>query len=176
MFTKSVLKYILFNYNFFFLSSPLFFKNDVIIFCKSTTIRLLSIYLKFSFFFKNSMLLDLFAFEVPLLYNKLGFYFKHIVSYLFLVNDIKLILFSFINKFNTFSIEFIFRNAKWLEREVSDFFNIFFKYKKDRRTLFTIPLLFNHVLEKKYPMTGFYELFVCAILKKLKYKHISNLT
>ena len=112
MFIKTVLRFIIFNFNFFFLSSVSFFKNDVVLFCKSTSARYLSLFIKFSAFFKNSVLLDLFAFEVPFLLNVKGFFFKHILVYLFLIDDIKLFIFSFINKFNTYSIELIFRNAK----------------------------------------------------------------
>ena len=71
------------------------------------------------------------------------------------------------------SIELLFRNARWLEREAGEFFGFFFLHKADRRTLFTIPLFYGAPLRRRYPAVGFYEIFFCPTLKKLKFKHLS---
>jgi len=68
------------------------------------------------------------------------------------------------------SVELLFRNARWLERELSEFLGITLLNKRDHRTLFTIPLFYSAPLRKRYPTVGFYEIFFCVFLKKLKFK------
>ena len=70
-------------------------------------------------------------------------------------------------------MELLFRNARWLEREAGEFFGFFFTHKADRRALFTIPLFYGAPLRRRYPTVGFYEIFFCPALKKLKFKHLS---
>ena len=123
--------------------------------------------IKFSLLFNNTVLLDLIVYESNY-NNKLIF----IYSYKLLNNNIYLLTCTAKKYIN--SIEFFFKNASWLEREVSDFFNIFFKNKKDRRTLFSIPLIYSAPLKKSFPTNGFYEIFLCFFLKKLKFKHVSS--
>lgn len=74
------------------------------------------------------------------------------------------------------SLELLFRNARWLEREAGEFFGIFFAGKVDRRVLFTIPLIYGAPLRRRYPAVGFFEIFFCPILRKLKFKHLSLAT
>jgi NADH:ubiquinone oxidoreductase subunit C len=64
------------------------------------------------------------------------------------------------------SIESMFRNARWLEREASEMFGIFFREKSDRRALFTVPLFYNYPFRKKYPTSGLYELFFCVVMQR----------
>jgi Ni,Fe-hydrogenase III component G len=40
------------------------------------------------------------------------------------------------------SLDLCFRNARWLEREVSEMHDLFFSNKRDRRALFLLPMLF----------------------------------
>ncbi len=56
------------------------------------------------------------------------------------------------------SIERLFRNARWLEKETGEMHNLFFNFKRDRRALFLIPLLYWAPLRKVFPVSGFYEL------------------
>ena len=169
-----LLKYICSNIPIFFLSSLSLFKNITILFIPSFSISYITIYLKYSFFFKNFYLLDLGVYEIPMLCNKLSIGFKNIIWYIFKNSlDYSIFLFSTIDAYSVSSIELFFRNARWLEREASDFFNIFFKCKGDRRSLFTIPLFYEAPFRKKYPVVGFYELFICFFTKKIKFKHIS---
>jgi len=164
------LKYIYKNIFFFFLYSENLFKNSLILFIPSFTI----LFFKYSYFFKNFMLLDLGVYEIPSLLNNNNLLYKNIIYYVFKnVNDLYIFIFSIINKYSISSIECLFRNAKWLEKEASDFFNIFFKNKKDRRSLYTIPLFYESPFRKKFPMVGFYEIFICFFTKKIKFKHIS---
>jgi hypothetical protein len=65
------------------------------------------------------------------------------------------------------SCEVQFRNARWLEREVSEFFGIFFLQKRDRRALFSLPLFYGAPLQKWFPTGGLFELGVCVITFRL---------
>jgi len=40
------------------------------------------------------------------------------------------------------SIEGVFRNSRWLEREVAEMVDIWYRGKRDRRALFLVPLLY----------------------------------
>jgi hypothetical protein len=56
------------------------------------------------------------------------------------------------------SWERLYRNAWWLERELSEAYSIFFKRKHDRRSLFMVPLIYQAPFRKSYPVGGFFEL------------------
>lgn len=56
------------------------------------------------------------------------------------------------------SLEKIFRNARWLEKETAEMHDWFFTFKRDRRALFLVPLLYWAPLRKAFPVSGFYEL------------------
>ena len=168
------IKYIFKNIYFFFLYSENIFKNSIILFIPSFTIFYIIFFFKYSYFFKNFLLIDLGIYEVPSLYDKKNLLYKNVVWYIFKnMFDSYIFLFSIIKNNSLNTIEVLFRNAKWLEKESIDFFNIFFKNKKDRRCVFTIPLFYESPLKKKFPVMGFYEIFLCFFTKKIKFKHIS---
>jgi len=57
------------------------------------------------------------------------------------------------------STSFFFKNANWLEREVSEMNGILFRYKQDARNLLLPYGECLHPLKKSFPVTGFTELF-----------------
>ncbi len=56
------------------------------------------------------------------------------------------------------SLERMFRNARWLEKESAEMHDWFFLSKRDRRALFLMPLLYFAPLKKTFPVSGFFEL------------------
>lgn len=137
-----------------------------IFFLSKSALLLINLFFKFSIFFHGMLLLDIVCYTAAgLSKNILIYSYKIGASYLYLLITC--------SKKRIQSIEFFFRNATWLEREVSDFYGIFFSNKKDRRTLYSIPLVYNSPLEKVFPVNGFYEIFLCFFLKKLKFRHNS---
>ena len=70
----------------------------------------------------------------------------------------------------TNSISFLYSSAIWFEREVWDFFGIYFLGNPDLRRLLTDYGYLGFPLRKDYPLTGFYDLFYddlnCKILKR----------
>lgn len=140
----------------------------------------LSFFFKYSLFFKKTMLYDIGAYDIPVLLSNTAekiIQYSPVLWYLFKnFESDKLFVFILQSKKKQYkSIELLFRNAKWMEREVSEFFGFFFLNKSDRRCLFTIPLFYNFPLRKKYPTQGFYEIFFCPTLQRLFFKHINLL-
>ena len=85
----------------------------------------------------------------------------------------------FINKnYNNFkyhninSIEEIYFNCSWFEREISEMFNINFKYKKDTRNLLLPYLDKTFPLKKKYPTCGYYNILYNTNIETLLYYNI----
>jgi len=137
----------------------------------------LALALKYSFFFKKILLLDLGGYDIlqtsttlvaPACCPIMWYLFKNNIGYKYFIFALNPG-----GKKQTPSIELLYRNARWLEREASEFFGFFFSGKADRRVLFTIPLFYNTPFRRKYPAIGFYEIFFCPLLKKLKFKHVS---
>ena len=75
-----------------------------------------------------------------------------------------------------FSVETLFRNARWLERETAEMFGLFYQGKRDRRALFTMPLFYLAPLRKSYPSTGLYELALCPILGQARFRGLNVLS
>lgn len=71
------------------------------------------------------------------------------------------------------SVERLFRNARWLEKESAEMHDIFFTQKRDRRALFLVAILFWGVLLKNFPVNGFYELVNAPLTSVLTAVHIT---
>ena len=56
------------------------------------------------------------------------------------------------------SITSLYSGANWWEREIYDFFGIFFTNNKDLRRILTDYGFQGHPLRKDFPLVGFYEL------------------
>jgi len=141
------IKYIYKNISFFLLYSENIFKNNIILFIPDFTIFYVIFFFKYSYFFKNFLLIDLGIYEIPnLCYNNILIY-KNILWYIFKnLIDIFIFLFSIVNKNSIYSIEVLFRNAKWLEKEGTDFFNIFFKNKNFISTNFDTYIFYSNYI------------------------------
>jgi NADH:ubiquinone oxidoreductase subunit C len=71
------------------------------------------------------------------------------------------------------SVEHLFRNARWLEREVSEMHGWRFTAKRDRRSLFLSPLLSWAPLRKSFPTGGFYEARLDPLTSRVTFAHVS---
>lgn len=72
--------------------------------------------------------------------------------------------------------EAFFRNARWLEREAGEMVGVFFKGKRDRRTLFGLPIFYSNPLRKAFPVGGLFDLGLCPLTHKLVFRHVSWLS
>ena len=75
-----------------------------------------------------------------------------------------------------FSVEAFFRNGRWLEREAGEMSGVFFTGKRDRRTLFGLPIYYSNPLRKAFPVGGLFDLGLCPISHKLVFRHVSWLS
>lgn len=130
-------------------------------------------WLRYSFLCFNSWLLDLGAYESSVLTFSSCAKVSQVLWSLFVLNNKRLLLLTLDSKNTSLSSELLFRNARWLEREVSEMSGWFFLNKKDRRVLFLIPVFFSTPLKKSFPVGGFFELLLCPITSRLSYKHVS---
>lgn len=71
------------------------------------------------------------------------------------------------------SIEHFFRNARWLERESAEMFNVWYALKRDRRSLFLVPLLYWGALRRYFPTSGFFELRTAVSEGRVYVYHIT---
>ena len=67
----------------------------------------------------------------------------------------------------------IYKGTAWQEREVWDFFGIFFSGNKDLRRILTDYGFVGHPLRKDFPLTGFYELGYDERKKQVTYRPVS---
>ena len=67
------------------------------------------------------------------------------------------------------SITSIFYNSGWLEREVFDFFGLYFLFNKDLRRILLDYGFKGYPLKKNFPLSGFIELYYDDSLKKIIY-------
>jgi NADH-quinone oxidoreductase subunit C len=70
------------------------------------------------------------------------------------------------------SIMDIYKSSNWLEREVWDFYGIFFNDHLDLRRILTDYGFAGHPLRKDFPLTGFNEIFYDDSSKKILYEPV----
>lgn len=74
---------------------------------------------------------------------------------------------------NLLSITSLFSSAWWLEREVFDFYGLYFFCHKDLRRILLDYGFRGHPLRKNFPLTGFIELFYDDSIKKIMYDRVT---
>lgn len=118
-------------------------------------------------------------------WDSLNFNIQHNLNFFFKKN--RLILFSnyynyftkirltlifthtFNNKVGIHSIDKLYENSQWLERETSEMFNIFYIFKKDTRSLLLDYSKKNYPLLKDFPTESWNELYYDFLEKTLQY-------
>jgi NADH:ubiquinone oxidoreductase subunit C len=99
--------------------------------------------------------------------TKLNYFFKNnnlvlFYVYYFYFLKIKINLSLFYNAYkkpHVMTIEKLYKNANWIERETSEMYGVNFKHKKDVRKLLTDYTNFENPLLKSYPTEGFFDVF-----------------
>ena len=73
---------------------------------------------------------------------------------------------------NVFSIMGIYKSANWSEREVFDFFGIFFMENKDLRRILTDYGFKGFPLRKDFPLTGYIDVYYDDNQKRICYRNL----
>lgn len=168
---QTTLAYNLNSWPFLFLISKKIENNFFIFFTYSGLIPFIGFLLKYLVGLSDSYLIDIGMYEINTCRPVLGCSF--IFWNFFSVNNNILFFFYPVNKMNCLSsLEKFYRNAWWLEKEVGESFNIFFKKKHDRRSLFLIPLIYQAPLRKLFPVGGFFEITLSQINRNIIWKHL----
>jgi hypothetical protein len=130
--------------------------GGILYFIPAAVSKLSALLVRLSVGFLSVWLVEHSAFEVGL-----GVGERSLFWYLFNVGVVmQLRLFIFTWGRCLASCESLFRNARWLEREVGEALNVWYGTKRDRRALFLVPLLYWGTLRRYFPVVGFYELRV----------------
>ena len=131
---------------------------------------LLNIFFKHELFFNNSILIESSAID-SLKFNQINenlelFFKKNRIiifySYYFYTLKLKLnviLLYNFLKKTKINSIDKLYKNANWLERESSEMFGINYTNKKDIRKLLLDYTKIENPLLKDFPAEGYSEAF-----------------
>lgn len=136
----------------------------------------INLFLKKELFYNFSSLIEISAIDT-LKYNNL---FPHHETFnknnRFIIYNIyycywikvRLTLFQFSNK-QIKSIDTIYKNANWLEREVSEMFGLQYENKKDNRSLLLDYSRNEFPMLKDFPTEGFYEIYYDFFENKIQY-------
>lgn len=73
---------------------------------------------------------------------------------------------------NVFSVMGIFKSANWSEREIFDFFGIFFLVNKDLRRILTDYGFHGFPLRKDFPLTGYVDVYYDDNQKRICYRNL----
>ncbi len=113
-------------------------------------------FLNKSTFFQFKNLIDIVVVDFP---EK---YYRFLISYSVLSINLNLRLnlnFCFKELFSLISIKKIFYSSNWLEREIWDFYGIFFIFNNDLRRILLDYGFEGYPLRKDFPLYGYIELF-----------------
>lgn len=148
--------------------------NSWIVCVNSLSFSIISFFFRYSCFATNSWLIDMGCYEISHIINtKKDLSTLNILWHVWSVQSLKILTLTFSSLQKSNSIELLFRNSKWLEREIGEMHGWFFKNKKDRRSLFLIPVFYTTPLKKSFPVGGFFELILCPLTSKITFRHIS---
>jgi NADH-quinone oxidoreductase subunit C len=126
-------------------------------------------------FFKNHTLcqyktvIDIICYDMPkkthrfsLVYNCISVHFNLRSRLITKINELTTI----------FSITSIYKSASWSEREVFDFFGVFFPHNKDLRRILTDYGFKGFPLRKDFPLTGYVDVYYDDNQKRICYRNL----
>lgn len=156
------------SFNAVLISGTYFGSNIISLVCSMLTLRYLFFYTSLTIGFSEIWLIEHGSFE---LLSSVGQVVWYLLS---LGSNLRLLVFSKLDQTKLVpSVETLFRNARWLEREVAEMSDIWFTAKRDRRALFLVALLYWGVLRKAFPTGGFNELRLWPSLGQVVTLHLN---
>jgi len=126
-------------------------------------------FLNKSTFFQFKNLIDIVVIDFP------GNYYRFSIQYLMLSVNLNLRLnlsFCFKELFSLISVKKIFYSSNWLEREIWDFYGIFFIFNNDLRRIMLDYGFEGYPFRKDFPLYGYLELFFNQSSNSLFYTNV----
>lgn len=157
-------------------TSQVLSKNHYVCFIPKKWYYGLNIFIKKELFYNNSFLVEMSAIDT-LKYNKIipkseyfNFKDRFLVFNIYYFYFIKIKI-TFIQSTNNWidSIDSIYKNSNWLEREVSEMFGLNFINKKDNRSLLLDYSRNEFPMLKDFPTEGYYEIYYDFFENKIDY-------
>ena len=102
------------------------------------------------------------SYRFTLIYNLLSIKYNLRIRILMQVNELM----------SVFSVVGLFNSANWLEREVFDFFGIFFYNNLDLRRILTDYGFNGFPLRKDFPLSGYFDIYYDDNQKRICYKNL----
>ena len=170
--------------NIFVMSSQRMYRNHYLVFLPKKFYYGFFSFIKNDVFLTNSTFIDQSVIDLNSLDNSVNleldylynFYSKNKILFnvfYFYFIKIRITFFSFLNNSTLVeSTDTIYSNSAWLERETSEMFGVFFKFKKDSRCLLLDYSKNENPMLKSFPCEGYYDIYYNFFDHKLKY--ISN--
>ena len=126
-------------------------------------------------FFKNhticqfKTLIDIICYDIP----KKNYRFSVIYNCISVQYNLRSRIITKINELtNIFSIISIYKSANWSEREIFDFYGIFFFLNKDLRRILTDYGFKGFQLIKDFPLTGYLDIYYDDSQKRICYRNL----
>jgi NADH dehydrogenase (ubiquinone) Fe-S protein 3 len=114
-------------------------------------------------------LLDIICYDMPkkfyrfsLIYNLISVHFNLRIRIATKINELS----------NVFSVVGLYKSANWSEREIFDFFGIFFWGNKDLRRILTDYGFKGFPLRKDFPLTGYVDVYYDDNQKRICYRSL----
>lgn len=131
-------------------------------------------FLRWSFLMAPSWLVELGGVELPTPFGRQGLdlALSHLTWALVEVGGKERVMWLQLGQ-SPATAEAFFRNARWLEREVGEMTGAMFAGKRDKRSLFGLPIFYSNPLRKAFPCGGVFDLGLCPLTHKLTFRHVS---
>lgn len=150
--------------------------NHFVCFIPTNWYYAINVYLKKDLFYNFSTLTDISAIDtlkynnvIPKneFFNSNNRFLIYNIYYMYTLK-LRLTLMQNINK-NTDSIDTIYKNANWLERETGEMFGVHYLNKKDNRSLLLDYSRNEFPMLKDFPCEGYYEIYYDFFENRLTY-------
>lgn len=114
-------------------------------------------------------LIDIVCYDIP----KFFYRFSLIYNLISIHYNLRLRVITKINELsNVFSVAGLYKSANWSEREIFDFFGIFFWGNKDLRRILTDYGFKGFPLRKDFPLTGYVDVYYDDNQKRICYRSL----
>jgi NADH:ubiquinone oxidoreductase subunit C len=142
---------------------------DIVIEVLAKNIYIILLFLNKHTLCQFKTLIDIVCYDEPkkknrfsIIYNCISFYFNLRCRVVTKVNELS----------NLLSVMGIYRSANWSEREIFDFFGVFFGGNKDLRRILTDYGFKGFPLRKDFPLSGYVDIYYDDNQKRICYRNL----